>query len=100
MSYAIEVSGLTKRFGDTLAVDDLSFTVAAGRIVGFLRPNGAGQTTTLCALPAPGAPEDRPRGALCGPPGPRGGAPPRSRAAPMRSSTIQRAPPAPCLTAG
>jgi ABC-2 type transport system ATP-binding protein len=50
MSYAIEVSGLTKRFGDTLAVDDLSFTVAAGRIVGFLGPNGAGKTTTLCAL--------------------------------------------------
>jgi ABC-2 type transport system ATP-binding protein len=50
MSYAIEVSGLTKRFGDTLAVDDLSFTVAAGRIVGFLGPNGAGNTTTLRAL--------------------------------------------------
>jgi ABC-2 type transport system ATP-binding protein len=50
MSYAIEVTGLTKRFGDTLAVDDLSFTVAAGRIVGFLGPNGAGKTTTLRAL--------------------------------------------------
>jgi ABC-2 type transport system ATP-binding protein len=50
MSYAIEVSGLTKRFGDTLAVDDLSFAVAAGRIVGFLGPNGAGKTTTLRAL--------------------------------------------------
>jgi ABC-2 type transport system ATP-binding protein len=50
MSYAIEVSGLTKRFGDTLAVDDLSFGVAAGRIVGFLGPNGAGKTTTLRAL--------------------------------------------------
>src|SRR3954451_15674151 len=50
MSYAIEVSGLTKRFGDTLAVDDLSFGVAAGRIVGFLGPNGAGKTTTVRAL--------------------------------------------------
>ena len=50
MSYAFEVSGLTKRFGDTLAVDDLSFAVAAGRIVGFLGPNGAGKTTTLRAL--------------------------------------------------
>src|SRR3954452_1536940 len=50
MSYAIEVSGLTKRFGDTLPVDHPSLTVAAGRIVGFLGPNGAGKTTTLCAL--------------------------------------------------
>ncbi len=47
---AIEVSGLSKRFGATLAVDDLSFTVDAGRIVGFLGPNGAGKTTTLRAL--------------------------------------------------
>jgi ABC-2 type transport system ATP-binding protein len=44
---AIEVAGLTKRFGQTLAVDDLSFTVEPGRIVGFLGPNGAGKTTTL-----------------------------------------------------
>jgi ABC-2 type transport system ATP-binding protein len=44
---AIEVAGLTKRFGDTLAVDDLSFTVDPGTIVGFLGPNGAGKTTTL-----------------------------------------------------
>jgi ABC-2 type transport system ATP-binding protein len=44
---AIEVVGLTKRFGDTLAVHDLSFTVEEGHIVGFLGPNGAGKTTTL-----------------------------------------------------
>jgi ABC-2 type transport system ATP-binding protein len=44
---AIAVAGLTKRFGETLAVDDLSFTVEPGRIVGFLGPNGAGKTTTL-----------------------------------------------------
>jgi ABC-2 type transport system ATP-binding protein len=44
---AIEVAGLTKRFGETLAVDDLSFTVEPGRLVGFLGPNGAGKTTTL-----------------------------------------------------
>jgi ABC-2 type transport system ATP-binding protein len=50
MAHAIEVSGLTKRFGATLAVEDLSFTVAAGRVVGFLGPNGAGKTTTLRAL--------------------------------------------------
>ena len=47
---AIEVLGLTKRFGDTVAVHDLSFSVAEGRIVGFLGPNGAGKTTTLRAL--------------------------------------------------
>jgi ABC-2 type transport system ATP-binding protein len=47
---AIEVDSLTKRFGSTLAVDDLSFSVQAGKIVGFLGPNGAGKTTTLRAL--------------------------------------------------
>ena len=47
---AIEVEGLSKRFGATLAVDDLSFSVDHGRIVGFLGPNGAGKTTTLRAL--------------------------------------------------
>jgi ABC-2 type transport system ATP-binding protein len=50
MARAIEVSGLTKRFGEVLAVDDLSFTVDEGRIVGFLGPNGAGKTTTLRML--------------------------------------------------
>ena len=47
---AIEVKGLSKRFGATLAVDDLSFSVESGRIVGFLGPTGAGKTTTLRAL--------------------------------------------------
>jgi len=47
MAHAIDVSGLTKRFKEVLAVDDLSFTVDAGRVVGFLGPNGAGKTTTL-----------------------------------------------------
>jgi ABC-2 type transport system ATP-binding protein len=50
MPAAIEISGLTKRFGATVAVEDLSFTVTAGRIVGFLGPNGAGKTTTLRVL--------------------------------------------------
>jgi ABC-2 type transport system ATP-binding protein len=50
MADAIEVNGLTKRFGATLAVEDLSFSVGAGRVVGFLGPNGAGKTTTLRAL--------------------------------------------------
>ena len=43
----IEARGLTKRFGDKVAVDDLSFTVEPGRITGFLGPNGAGKTTTM-----------------------------------------------------
>jgi ABC-2 type transport system ATP-binding protein len=46
----IEVSGLTKWFGQTLAVDNLSFTVEKGTVTGFLGPNGAGKTTTLRAL--------------------------------------------------
>jgi ABC-2 type transport system ATP-binding protein len=47
----IEVTGLTKRFGaGVLAVDDLSFQVRPGQIVGLLGPNGAGKTTTLRAL--------------------------------------------------
>src|SRR5215510_13472048 len=50
MARAIEVSGLTKRFGEVLAVDNLSFTVDEGRVVGFLGPNGAGKTTTLRML--------------------------------------------------
>jgi len=43
----IEVKNLTKRFGSIVAVDDLSFTVGQGEIIGFLGPNGAGKTTTL-----------------------------------------------------
>ncbi len=43
----IEARGLTKRYGDTLAVDDLSFEVRPGRVTGFLGPNGAGKSTTM-----------------------------------------------------
>jgi ABC-2 type transport system ATP-binding protein len=50
MPSAIEVTGLTKQFKDVVAVDDLSFEVAAGRVTGFLGPNGAGKTTTLRML--------------------------------------------------
>jgi|GEM_PF-30799 ABC-2 type transport system ATP-binding protein len=50
LSAAIKVTGLTKRFGETVAVEGLSFSVAAGRVVGFLGPNGAGKTTTMRAL--------------------------------------------------
>ena len=56
----IEARGLSKRYGDKLAVDDLSFTVRPGRVTGFLGPNGAGKTTTMrMILPATdGAPPD------------------------------------------
>jgi ABC-2 type transport system ATP-binding protein len=47
---AISVQGLTKRFGDVLAVDQLHFQVDPGTVVGFLGPNGAGKTTTLRML--------------------------------------------------
>ncbi|MQA08539.1 MAG: ATP-binding cassette domain-containing protein [Pseudonocardiaceae bacterium] len=43
----IEAEGLTKRYGKTVAVDDLSFTVKPGRVTGFLGPNGAGKSTTM-----------------------------------------------------
>src|ERR1700730_17315266 len=43
----IEARGLTKRFGEKLAVDDLSFTVQPGVVTGFLGPNGAGKSTTM-----------------------------------------------------
>jgi ABC-2 type transport system ATP-binding protein len=46
----IAIEGLTKRFGDIVAVDDLSFEVDQGTVVGFLGPNGAGKTTTLRTL--------------------------------------------------
>ena len=47
---AIEVSRLTKRFGDILAVDGISFQVKEGELFGFLGPNGAGKTTTMRML--------------------------------------------------
>jgi ABC-2 type transport system ATP-binding protein len=46
----IQVEHLSKRFGSTLAVDDLSFTVGRGEVVGFLGPNGAGKSTTIRVL--------------------------------------------------
>ncbi|MEU9105549.1 ATP-binding cassette domain-containing protein [Streptomyces xanthophaeus] len=70
----IEVNELTKRYGGTTAVDDLSFTVRPGLVTGFLGPNGAGKSTTLRMLLGLHAPtggtvtvdgrpfRDRPRG--------------------------------------
>ena len=47
MSSVIEVRNLRKTYGDTVAVDDISFTVAEGEIFGILGPNGAGKSTTV-----------------------------------------------------
>jgi len=54
--YIIRVENLVKRFGELVAVDDISFNVVRGEIFGFLGPNGAGKTTTiniLCTLSKP-----------------------------------------------
>jgi ABC-type multidrug transport system ATPase subunit len=50
MDALVEVSGLTKRYGGTLAVDGVDLTVLPGEVYGFLGPNGAGKTTTLRIL--------------------------------------------------
>ena len=46
----VRAEHLTKRFGDVVAVDDLSFALERGTVTGFLGPNGAGKTTTLRML--------------------------------------------------
>lgn len=56
--HAIELSGLTRRFGDLVAVDSLEFSIGRGEIFGLLGPNGSGKTTTirmLCGLLEPSA---------------------------------------------
>ena len=57
MEATIEVTGLTKRFGQVLAVDDLSFTVPPGEITGFVGPNGAGKSTTMRVILGLDAPD-------------------------------------------
>ena len=50
MSTVIEISGLTKKYGSNKAVNDISFSVSKGEILGFLGPNGAGKSTTMNIL--------------------------------------------------
>ncbi|MGD0394551.1 MAG: ATP-binding cassette domain-containing protein, partial [Acidimicrobiales bacterium] len=50
MTQLLEFDGLNRRFGTVTALDDLSFTVSSGQVVGFLGPNGAGKTTTMRAV--------------------------------------------------
>ncbi len=47
---ALEFDGVSRRYGDLVALDDLSFTVPTGEVVGFLGPNGSGKTTTMRAV--------------------------------------------------
>ena len=54
----IEARGLTKRYGDKLAVDDLTFTIRPGVVTGFLGPNGAGKSTTMRMLVGLDAPTE------------------------------------------
>jgi ABC-2 type transport system ATP-binding protein len=72
----IEAHGLTKRYGDKLAVDDLTFTVQPGRVTGFLGPNGAGKSTTMRMILGLDAPT---RGSVT-----VNGRPYREHAAPLR----------------
>jgi ABC-2 type transport system ATP-binding protein len=72
----IEASGLTKRYGDKVAVDDLTFTVQPGLVTGFLGPNGAGKSTTMRMILGLDAPT---RGSVT-----VNGKPYRDHAAPLR----------------
>jgi ABC-2 type transport system ATP-binding protein len=72
----IEARGLTKRYGDKLAVDDLTFTVRPGTVTGFLGPNGAGKSTTMRMILGLDAPT---RGSVT-----VNGRPYREHAAPLR----------------
>ncbi len=76
MEATIEVRELTKRYGSTAAVDDLSFTVEPGRVTGFVGPNGAGKSTTMRVILGLDAP-DAGRALV-------GGRPYRSLRAPLR----------------
>ena len=48
----ISCASLTKRFGPTIAVNELDLAVSSGLVYGFLGPNGAGKTTTIRTMPA------------------------------------------------
>ncbi|HYZ57350.1 MAG TPA: ATP-binding cassette domain-containing protein [Streptosporangiaceae bacterium] len=58
MEAMIEVNGLRKRFGPTLALDGMSFTVQPGQITGFVGPNGAGKSTTMRVILGLDAPDE------------------------------------------
>src|SRR6266699_6959241 len=57
METTIEVAGLRKRYGRTLALDQMTFTVSSGQITGFIGPNGAGKSTTMRVILSLDAPD-------------------------------------------
>jgi ABC-2 type transport system ATP-binding protein len=57
METTIEVAGLRKRFGPTLALDGMTFTVSPGQVTGFIGPNGAGKSTTMRVILGLDAPD-------------------------------------------
>ena len=59
METTIEVAGLRKRFGHTVALDGMTFTVSAGLVTGFIGPNGAGKSTTMRVILGLDAPDAR-----------------------------------------
>jgi ABC-2 type transport system ATP-binding protein len=65
MDETIEVTGLRKRFGRTVALDGMSFTVRPGQVTGFVGPNGAGKSTTMRVILGLDAP-DAGRALVCG----------------------------------
>jgi ABC-2 type transport system ATP-binding protein len=70
MEATIEVTGLRKRFGSTLALDGMSFIVQPGQVTGFVGPNGAGKSTTMRVILGLDAP-DQGRALISGQPYPR-----------------------------
>src|SRR5213080_3841667 len=58
MEATIEVRGLRKSFGPTLALDGMTFTVAPGQVTGFIGPNGAGKSTTMRVILGLDAPDE------------------------------------------
>src|SRR5580704_6356973 len=58
METTIEVSGLRKRFGATVALDGMTFTVTPGQVTGFIGPNGAGKSTTMRVILGLDAPDE------------------------------------------
>src|SRR5829696_10159350 len=58
MDATIELRNLQKRYGRTVAVDGLSFTVAPGKVTGFVGPNGAGKSTTMRVILGLDAPDE------------------------------------------
>ena len=73
----IEANHLTKRYGKTVAVDEVSFTVKPGQVTGFLGPNGAGKSTTMRMILG----LDAPTSGTC--PGGRQALPPAGRSPPV-----------------